>query len=1419
MLLTRWSVDKPIGILMAFFAILLLGVFGYLHMPTELDPQISIPVVNIMTIYPGATPKQVEERVTRPLEEAVASISRVDGVDSTSLEHVSNVAVRFQEGMDPDVAAAEVKARVESSRGDLPPEAATPVVSKVDLNAQPVMVLGVSFKQATAGLSQAETLQKLRQETEDRVKPKISQVPGVASVKVLGGVEREIEVKVDPARLQQAGIALNDLPQQLRANSQNVSAGQLTEEGLQAGVRVKGELASLEQIRNIPLYPGSGGGGAAAPGRSGVAASPALLSDVATVEDVMRQPEQTVRVGGQPGVIVQVMRSSNSNTIEVAGRIKEETIPGLNRTTQLLVRPLQDYSEGAQLALEDITGSLILGSLLAILVVFVFLNSLKDTLIVAVAIPTSIIATFGVMWFAHFTLNQMTMLALSLSVGILVDDSILVLDSIHRHRRMGRPPRQASLDGRQEIGLADATNTLVDVVVFVPVAMMGGVIGMYFKQFGLTVATATLFSMYVSFTLTPMLTARWFRPGDHFEKPHRGFARWFNTQYARLEDFYRRCLAWALAHRPHVIIAGFGSLALALALAATHIGMEFVPSVDQGEVRLVLEMKPGTPLLRTSEMMRRLEQLMQRPDLQADIDTERMYASIGEITATADRLPERGPNVAELRLRLREKEGVLDWLLRPFSRQRLRLRSDQEITQSIRQALANISLTGVQRVAVSAFRSVTSRSRAAVTLTLLGLEGDEGRLGAAANSIVYLFGGVQRPEGGRLLDNEDTTYRSGLPELSVDVDRGRAAELRVPPAEIGLTIRTALEGNTDVRLREGDHTYPIRVQIDPNQVSSREALEHVVVANRGDGVVYLGDVASIRPASSQTRILRRDRRPMVRVTAELAPGVDLGTAKDRAERVLSYLQNVMPVAWSPNGRSIAAGSWDGTIYVWDIPRTESRRLQGHSSGIWCLAWSPDGRTLASGSFDGTIRLWDPATGQTTHVLRGHSAEVHSVAWSPDGKTLASGSADRRIRLWDASTGESLRELKGHGSTVSTVAWSPDGKTLASGSFDGILNLWDPGISDRPREIRAHTGEIHAVAWSPDGKVLASGGSDRLVRLWDSRSGALVRELRGHSSDVTSVAWNRDGQALASGSTDRTSRVWDPGDGRTRQTLQVNKDGRTAPIWSVAWSPDGQTLALGSGSLTTDDQGDLLNIVRLVDPQTGQRRSDFPVRPPRAEWGGDYSGMIDALRSAIWALVFAVALSYMLMAALFNSLLHPLTIMLSLPMALVGAILALLITGTPVSVVVMVGSLMLVGLVSKNAILLVDYTNTLRHRDSYDRDAAILEAGPVRLRPILMTTIAMILGMVPVAFRIGRAAEMRAPMAVVVIGGLLLSTLLTLIVIPVVYTYFDDATRGIQRMWARAFPVRLQPGRDGASGDGQQPPTGGEARPRTRLERL
>ena len=574
MWLTRVSILRPVTITMVVVAIVVMGYVSLTKLPVDLYPKIDFPFVTVVAVYPGTSPQEVETLISKPIEDAVSTISGVKTVTSTSEEGVSWVSVEFYLGTDLNTAANDVREKVDAVRMELPRDMDPPVIEKFSLSAIPV----VSF-----ALASPRPPKDLRHIADDVVKDRLGKLRGVGSVKVAGGDVREILVAVDKAALEGYKLAINDVVQALQATNLNLPSGSVKEGRREYAVRAVGEFQSPEEIRDVRLSTRSG--------------KTIYLADIATVNDTVAERRGFTRVDGVDSVAVTVLKQSDANTVQVADAVRSELmkmtgqtfdfedkeVKGVPRKAGLLppdisARITMDQSTFIRNSLSDLQRHLILGSLFAVLVVFVFLHNFRGTLIVALAIPTSIIATFTPLLIAGFSVNMMSMLALSLCVGILVDDSIVVIENIYRHLRMGEEPREAAFNGRTEIGLAAVTITLVDVVVFVPIAFMGGIVGQFFRQFGLTVAFATLFSLFVSFTLTPMLSSRWFRkaeavPSDEAEagKAHgvfgRGFAA-FDGAYRALREWYRGRLAWALDHRLVTVMIGIVSLLACVAIAA-----------------------------------------------------------------------------------------------------------------------------------------------------------------------------------------------------------------------------------------------------------------------------------------------------------------------------------------------------------------------------------------------------------------------------------------------------------------------------------------------------------------------------------------------------------------------------------------------------------------------------------------------------------------------------------------------------------------------------------------------------------------------------------------------------------------------------------------------------------------------------------
>lgn len=1136
MWLTSIAIRRPVFILMVFSALAVLGWTAASRMRVELNPSVDFPYVIVTTVYPGAGPREVETLISKRIEDAVNGINGVKNVTSVSQEGISLVAIEFNLGINSSQAAADVREKVDAIRASLPREALSPSISKIDINAFPVLYYGMSSERPS---------KQLRYIAEEIVSNRLARVQGVASVSVVGGDVREIRVEVDQARLDAYGLNIMQVVQALQAANLNVPSGRIEEERHEYAIRVVGEFANLDQIRNVRIP---------VTNRMNPMGAPNVirLSDVATIRDDIAERTEAARVNTRNTVAIIITKAADANTVEVCQGVKREIeqlkkeLPG-----DIEFVLTQDQSKFVLESLTDLRVALFLAIFLAVFVVYLFLHNLRGTFIVSLAIPTSIISTFLVMNGFGFTLNTMTMLALSLAVGILVDDSIVVLENIFRHLTNGEEPAEAALNGRSEIGLAAITITLVDVVVFVPVAFMGGIVGQFFRAFGITVATATLFSLLVSFTLTPMLASRWFRMGEEVEAK-RGLFGAFDRFYHALDRLYRRILERALRRRWLVIgignalllsilliiagslvgrafvlpaafvggltavfgflfwmlaliwrsnrrplfVAGWGTFIMALAfflsgLLGSALGrpllpFRFAPDQDQGLIQITVEMPAGTSLQATDRVLQRIEEVIYNtPSIRRDVAN--IFTSVGNTVSGFVGTGGRGAQYGEVQITCAEKQalgdrltGWLPWVKHPY----LRTRPSSQIAEEIREKIGTIPGAKIRINAVSGFRG---GGGAPIEIELTGQDTDLlVRTAERVMAVVSPIEGIVDP---------DISWKLGKPELQVRVDPDKAASVGMTVAQVASALRTYIEGNTDTKFREAGKEYNIRAQLTKAQRDDVNTVRNLVIGYFNGRPVRLSDVAAVEMTTGPTKIDRKNRQRLVTFTAFLKPG-----------------------------------------------------------------------------------------------------------------------------------------------------YAPGNMQLVINEALAKANLPPPGVQ---------------LKWSGE--------------------------------------------------------------------IQFQQE------------------------------------------------------------EGGYMGQ---------ALLLAIVLVYMLMAALFESLLMPLTIMLSLPQAMIGALLGLIITGNSLNIVSMIGVIMLMGLVTKNAILLVDYTNTLRSR-GLPRLQALLEAGPTRLRPILMTTFAMVFGMLPVALAIGRGSEFRAPLGIAVIGGLLLSTLLTLVVIPCVYTVFDDMGNWIARVIFRrgVYPKEQAPIRE------------------------
>ncbi len=1010
------SIKRPVFTTMIILAILVLGLFSFIKLNVDQFPNVDIPVVTVTTVLPGAGPEQVESDVTKIIEDAVNPIAGVDHITSTSQEGVSIVTIQFKLEVKGEVASQEVREKVAAVRSQLPDDVDEPVIQRFDPSSQPILTLTVSG---------SRTEKELTTFTKDVIKKRLENISGVGSVTLVGGAEREILVAVDADRLHAYNLSINDVIQSVSSANVEIPGGTIKQGNRQYILRTMGKLTKVSEFRNIIVSSKNG--------------QNIYLNNVATVTDTTEEKTSITRLNGNLAVGLDIRKQSGSNTVQVAESVKKE----LDKLRSEIpkdyhITVARDNSEFIKHSINDVLFDLVYGALLAVIVIYFFLANLRATIISAFALPTSIIGSFILMAALGFTLNVMSLLALSLAVGLLIDDAIVVIENIYRHMSEGESPVEAAKAATEEIGLAVMAVTLTLVAVFVPVAFMPGIVGRFFYEFGMTVTIAVLISLFVAFSLTPMLSSRWLKREDESLSPDGNIIEktlyYFNHFFEWLSGKYKSALNWSLGHRLIVVVGSIVVFVLSIFLMGL-LGSEFFPRQDQGEFTISIDAAPGSSLEKTNSIAKKIESIVERKPGVVNVLTT--------IGAGNDPVNE-GDILVKLVSKKDRDYSVFDFI--------------DELRHEITIPSANISYGtangpgGQQKPVIFSVRGED--------LTLLKKYADQ------VEHIVKTTPGAVDVE---------SSLETSKPEVRVTVERQKAAALGVDPTVIATALRAMVDGVDATKFEEGGEQYNVRVKV---QESNRNTI---------NGVANL-------------------------------------TLKSRNKT-----------------------NTGGTVLI----------------------------------------------------------PLDAVAF------------------------------------------------INKGTGPSKINRYD-----RQREIR-----------------IEANLSDRLL-----------------------------GEVL--------------GDAQKR-------------ISKINLSPGYNIQVTGSGQQQAESFGNIL-----------------------------------------LSLALAIIFVYLVLASQFESVVYPFSIMLSLPMAIIGAVIALLAFGSSMSVMSMIGIIMLMGLVTKNGILLVDYINVLRGRGMERWDATLL-AGQTRLRPILMTTFAMIFGMLPVAFSFGEGSEFRSPMGQAVIGGLVTSTLLTLFIVPVVYTIFDD----------------------------------------------
>ena len=1049
---TQVSLKNPVFATMMMLAFVVLGLFSYQRLKIDQFPNIDFPVVVITTEYPGASPEIVESEVSKKIEEGVNSIAGISALTSRSYEGMSVVVIEFQLHIDGRKGADDVREKVAALRPSLRTEVKEPRVLRFDPTSRAIWSLAVvpASGQGHSPLSSVE----LTNWADQVLKKRLENVRGVGSVALVGGTKREINLYLNPQAMESLGISADQVVNAVKNETQDLPVGSLRSLQQDRVIQIQGRMLRPEDFGQIIVARKN--------------TTPIRLNQIATVNDGAQEVESLALYNGQRTLLMTVQKAQDENTIDVidglnktVAEMKDQLPPGLH------LEQVQDGSRPIRVGVANVRQTLMEGALLTVLIVFLFLNSWRSTVITGLTLPIAIIGTFLFMYMFGFTINMITLMALSLCVGLLIDDAIVVRENIVRHVQMGKTPYQAAMDGTQEIGLAVLATTLSIVAVFLPIGFMGGVIGKFFHEFGITIVAAVLISMFVSFTLDPMLSSIWHDPTIHAHGQHgksntfydrviSPITAWFERTTDRLIALYQRILKWSLFHKRATLALAIGTFSLSIFMVPL-LGTEFIPKADFSEATVNFYTPVGSSLEVTEAKAKQVEAIIREfPEVRYTLSTINTGMANGKI-------------YANIYIRLVDRNK--------------RQRNVELMSSIFRDRLLQVP---------------------GITLTHVGLM--------------------------------DTVGGNKQVEFSLQGSDLRELE------------RLA------VQVMEKISTVPGLVDLD----------------------------SSVKP-----------NKPTIEVKVQREAANDLGLSL-------------------------------GTI---------GNQL----------------RILVAGS---TVTNWRAANDQTYDV---------NVRLAPNARNAV----------------QDLERLP------FTLGTNPDGS---------------------PRVAR-----LNQVA-----QVVEGTGPNQINRR------DLMREVA-----INANVYNRSAGEVS---------------------------------------------------------GDI------------RRALDGIQMPPgyRYQFGGSTKSMAESFDYALSALILAIVFIYMILASQFKSFLQPMALMTALPLTLIGVVLALLMFGSSLSMFSIIGVIMLMGLVTKNAILLVDFAIRSREpqvqpngsvKPGLSRHDALLLAAEVRLRPILMTTLAMIFGMVPLAFALSEGAEQRAPMGQAVIGGVITSSLLTLVVVPVVYCYLDDLAEWMKRKWS------------------------------------
>ena len=804
---------------MSFSPVLgVLGLFSYFQLNYELLPKLSIPVVTITTVYPGASPYEVENNVSKIIEDAISGIDKIDDVRTTSMEGLSLVIIEFKQDANIDFVVQDASRKVNAILANLPTDAKLPTVSKIAFDEIPVLRMGVTSRMDARQFHQFMT---------DQVQPRISKIAGVAQVSLTGGDEREIRVNLNANKVQAYNFSVPQVVQAVRSANLDFPTGNFKDADEQFVVRVAGKFSSVEDLRKLVV------------GRTRLGGD-IHLEDIAEVQDGRKDYEQINRVNGITSIGIQVVKQSDANAVSVSKLVREELkkIQEEYKNQGIVFTIAEDSSTFTLDAANAVKQDLALAVLMVAIVMLLFLHSIRNSLIVLVAIPASLITTFGFMYAMDFSLNMMTLLGMSLVIGILVDDSIVVLENIYHHLEKGEEQRAAALHGRNEIGFAALSITMVDVVVFLPLSLVNGIVGQIIRQYALVVVGSTLTSLFVSFTITPTLASRFSKLERLTDRTLLGkFALAFERYYHRFSAFYQKLLKWALVNKAKVGVATTAMFLVSLLFPMLGlIGNEFMPQSDRGEFSVSIELEPGTSIEENNQATLRIERtLAQIPEI------EKVFTGVG--AQAMGSLSLSSNNLTQINVTLVPKNK--------------REKSTFDIGEEIKSKLKEIP---GMKVYVNPIGLFGSADQASIQIAINGTDFNE--ITKAAVQVEDVLKSVPGTTDVRL------SSETGKPEMRIAIDRAKMAQLGLSVADVGTTLRIALTGDDESKYRDGNTEYVIRIRFDEFNRTRTDDIGSIVFVNNRGQQVELQQFATISLTSGPTKLERRDRISIIYVNGQ-----------------------------------------------------------------------------------------------------------------------------------------------------------------------------------------------------------------------------------------------------------------------------------------------------------------------------------------------------------------------------------------------------------------------------------------------------------------------------------------------------------------------------------------------------------------------